>query len=232
MRSLQIYDLLRHHEERPNVSELRLRHPMIVTFHLAYICLIGMVYTQFSTKTSGQNLYFMVMIGLYLSSAAYHTWRPNSTLRFIDQTMIGWYVHILPYPLIYHEPWALPLTLSLMAMTAISKWYDWEGKLANQIDWLIPEKHYLIGAITFFLFGALSFGLVITYGFSAINVELVSITTFWLLLATVCFIGKLYFYTSRKGELIKNVWETPESGHFSLAQGNNIYMILVILYAV
>ena len=229
MRSLQfaLTGLPAHNEETPDLYHPR--HPIVVYCHLAYISLLVLVWGLWADKTPGQNLYFLITIGLYSSSAVYHTWRPNAFLRFVDQTMISWYVIVIPMPLIYHEPWAIPLALLLMAFTAISKWYGWEDKLAAKICWLKPKQNYLVGAFIFFTLGAFSFILVVTYGFAAIGVDKLSWTGCWVVIATTCFIGKLYFYTSGKGKLIRNVWETPETGHFILSQGNNIWKVIAVI---
>ncbi len=230
LRSLQftLAGLPVHNEENPDLHHPR--HPIVVYCHLAYISLLILVsYLLWGHMSPGLVLYILIKICLYNSSAAYHTWRPSRFLRFVDQTMISWYVIVIPMPLIYHEPWALPMILSLMTLSAISKWYGWEEKLAARISWLKPKQAYLVGALFFFATGSLSFALVVTFGFAAIGVDALSWTGFWIVVATTCFIGKLYFYTSGKGKLIWNVWETPESGHCILSVGASITSLVFIL---
>lgn len=207
-------DFLAHHED--NASLKRLRHPLVVLFHIPYALVLTAVYFYIAERTIGQTVYFNVTIGLYLSSAAYHAWRPNWTLRFVDQTMISWFVVATHLPFTHHEPWALPFTLFFMVITAMNKWYEW-------------EPHHTVGSIVFFALGSLSTALVIFVGFPAIDSHVMSTTGFLVFLAIVCFIGKLIIYQYSKLRLVPNIWESPESGHCVLALGVTIYTTVVVL---
>ena len=85
MSSSALYDFLAHSEESPGLR--RPRHPLVVFCHLPYAVMLILAYT-FTAKTIGQTIYFLVAILLYLSSTAYHAWRPNRILRAVDQTLI------------------------------------------------------------------------------------------------------------------------------------------------
>ena len=222
MRSLQLTltGLLAHNEE--NSSLTHPLHPIVVYCHLAYISVLLVVWGLWTDKTPGQNLYFLMTIGLYISSAAYHTWKADPLsrfgkfLRFIDQTMISWYILVLPMPYLYQEPWTLPVLLSMMVLTAANKWYEW-------------EPNYMFGSLVFFGLGAVSFVLVITLGLDAIDTSIVSWAGLGVIGATAFFIGKLHIYRKRKGNLIPNVWESPESGHCVLSGGVSIITLIIIM---
>jgi predicted membrane channel-forming protein YqfA (hemolysin III family) len=214
MSSLSIPVLFAHHEENPSIA--RPRHPLVVFFHLPYAVALMFAYIVLSEKTTGQTIYFMATIGLYLSSAAYHTWKPNHFLRFIDQTMISWYVLATSIPFIYHEPWALPALAIMMSLTAINKWCQWE-----------PD--FETGSAIFFGLGAASAMIMFMFGLPAIGASVVSQTSFALIAAITFYIWKLVIYHYGKFKLIPNVWETPESGHFVLSIGVTIYPVIGLL---
>lgn len=213
MRSLEIYNLLAHHEEGPGV-----RHPLVVGFHIPYAIALFLVYVFFSKHTLGQSIYFIVVIGLYGSSAAYHAWRPEKLLRFADQTMISWFVLATPMPFIYQESWALPYFLTMCTLTAVCKWQNW-------------EKDDTVGALVFFGLGAFSALLMLTAGMPNIGATTWSYEGLVLFLAIACFIGKLLIYHFQ-WHLFPDIWEAPESGHFVLSCGVTIYTILVVQYPV
>lgn len=214
MSSLSFYHLLVHCEEHPSLT--RPRHPLVVFFHLPYALALVLAYGVFAEKTAGQTLYFAVAIVLYLVSAANHVWKPNRFLRFVDQTMISWYVLVTPLPFVYHESWALLALGTMMTLMAINKWYEWESSLEAS-------------SLVFFGLGAISASLVFGFGLPTIGVNFVSYTSFWVVVAIACFIGKLVIYHYGKLRLIPNVWEAPESGHSVLAMGITIYTTIVLL---
>lgn len=209
--------VLEHHEVNPSLS--RLRHPIVVLFHLPFVVSLLSVYFIFTHQTVGQTIYFMVAGGLYLSSAAYHTWKPNWFLRFVDQTMISWYIVVIPMPFIYQESWSLPLISVFLVLTALNKWYDWEPNAST-------------GAMVFFGLGSISAFIVLLLGLPIIGAPIWSVPGFWVIASAFCFIGKLIIYQYRKLHLVPNVWESPESGHMVLSLGVSIYTSVVVLYPV
>lgn len=213
MSSSSLYEFLAHSEERP--SFVRPRHPLVVFCHLPFAILLAAAYVAFAEKTTGQTLYFLVTVGLYLSSTAYHAWRPDRFLRAFDQTMISWYVLVTPIPLIYHVPWALPVLAGMMILTALNKWYEW-------------EPGFEVGSLVFLGLGVgctfVAFGM----GLPQIGASLTSPTSLWMMVAVACFIGKLAIYHFEL-RLVPNFWEAPESGHFILSVGVGIYSTIVIL---
>lgn len=210
-------NLLAHREKDPSATHPR--HPLVVFCHLPYAAALIFAYLTLADRTFGQTFYFVITVGLYACSAAYHTFRPNRTLRFMDQTLISWYVIVTPLPLIYHEPWALPLCFSLMGTTLLSKWYEWE-----------PD--YRAGSQVFFSLGALSALLVFQFGLPAAGLQPLGAAGLWIVIAIVCFICKLVIYHFRKARLIPDIWESPESGHFVLAIGVTIYTGIILIYPV
>lgn len=218
MRSLQITlaDLPMHNEENPNLSHPR--HPIVVYSHLAYISLLAFVFLVWTEKTAGQTLYFLITIGLYTSSAAYHTWRPNRFLRFVDQTMISWFTIVIWMPFLYQEFWALPLFAGIATLTAMCKWYQW-------------EPNYKAESMIFFTIGATSALMVIVLGLPVIGVGFHSMVGFWILVTIVLFIAKLVIYYFQFS-LIRDVIESPELGHAVLWVPVTIFTTIVVLYPV
>lgn len=207
-----------HHEDNPCPEKLLFRHPFVVFFHLPYVVLLGFMYLGLSQKTTGQTIYFATAVGLYLSSAAYHAWRPNSALRIVDQIMISAYVLSTSLPFLYQKPLAIPAFFVCLTLIGLYKCREQES------DW----KR---GAWIFFWLGAVSAFLLVTFGFPIIGASLFSTTGFWLLVVIACFIGKLIIYRYEI-KWIPKFWEAPESGHFILSIGVTIYSSLVIIYPV
>ena len=212
MSSSTLYEFLAHRDVSPGLR--RPRHPLVVFCHLPYAALLILTYI-FSMKTVGQTMYFLVAIGLYLSSAAYHAWRPDRLLRAVDQTLISWYVLVTPAPFVYHEPWALPALAIMMVITALNKWYEW-------------EPGFKIGSLVFLTLGVISTGVMVIFGLPTIGTDLLGPIGLLTMLAVACFIAKLIIYHFELG-LIRGFWEAPESGHFVLSVGVTIYSAIVIL---
>lgn len=212
MRSSSSLELFFHNEENPCLRSPR--HPLVVFFHIPFALVLLGIYLTLPESTSGQTLYFWITICLYVSSAAYHAWRPNWLLRFVDQTLIAWYIVVLPVPFLYQEIWALPVLLLMLVLTAANKWFLW-------------EPNYTAGSIIFFALGLSSFILVTTLGLKVLGTGFVSVQGISVCVATGFFIGKLYIYQKRKGRWIRNIWESPESGHCVLSVGVIIYTLLV-----
>jgi len=176
------------------------------------------MFLAWAEKTTGQSLYFLITIGLYTSSAAYHTWRPNKFLRFVDQTMISWYVLVIPMSLLYHELWALPIFAGAAMLTAVSKWYRWESS-------------YKVEATIFFTIGAISALLVIGFGLPTIGVARLSVVGWWVVVAIILFVVKLVIYYCQLS-LIRGVIEPPELGHAVLWMPVSIFSTIVLIYPV
>lgn len=211
MRTLQFNTLLAHCEENPSLTQLR--HPLVVLFHIPYMAMLGLMYWIYAESNFGQNLYFLITVCLYLSSAVYHACRPNRLLRIIDQIMISAYVVVTPIPFLYQEPMALWVFAFVMSALIFYKYH---------------ETSWKIGTMIFLGLGIISSLLVIFLGLPAIDSSLYSWTGFWLITSISCFIFKLHIYHFEKLKLIPNVWESPESGHFVLSLGVTIYTIIVL----
>lgn len=206
--------VLKHNEQNPSVWHPR--HPPVVWTHLPFAILLAGTYLAFADGTVGQQGYFLVMIGLYLSSTAYHTWRPDWLIRFADQTLISWYIIVTPLPFVYHNPAAVTYIVVAMAASAANKWYAWERNCTD-------------GSLVFFSLGAVSTLLVFLVGLPTADVSCLSAAGVAVQLSIVCFVGKLLIYHFQKLRLIPGYWEAPESGHFVLAIGVTIYTAVVLV---
>ncbi len=219
MSTLQfVGNLLSHKEEGGGI-----RHPLVVICHVPFAVVLFCLYVLATDKTAGQTIYFAVLIGLYASSTAYHTWRPDRLLRFADQTMISWYVLVTPMPFIHTKWWAWPLFIGLATLTAANKWREW-------------EPNYQTGSLIFLLIGVLSSGLMLFAGLP--NVGATGWELAYVLAVVVSSIGlflaklAIYHYQMRWPRFLPGVWEAPECGHFVLAMAVSIYTSLVVAYPV
>ena len=211
MRSLHIADihaLLVHNEEKPTIKSPR--HPLVVFCHLPFALCILIAYL-FTATTLGQTILFFVTFGLYLSSTAYHAWRPNRFLRFIDQTMISWFVLATPVPFVYQNTDSMLLLGTLATLSVFSKWYQWEPNFGT-------------GSVVFLCLGSVSTFLMLTVGLPNIGADWLSIEAVCVYAAILFFIIKLVIYHYEIG-LIHNVFESPELGHCVLSIG-----VVIILY--
>jgi len=161
--------------------------------------------------TLGQTILFLVTFGLYLSSMAYHAWRPNRFLRFIDQTMISWFVLATPVPFVYQNTDSMLILGTLATLSVFSKWYQW-------------EPNFETGSVVFLCLGGVSTFLMLTVGLPNIGADLQSFEAASVYAAILFFVIKLVIYHYEIG-LIRNVVESPELGHFTLSIG-----VVVILY--
>ncbi len=210
MRSFNISPLFVHHEEYPGFW--RPRHPIVVYCHLPFLAVLGAIYAT-TAMTAGQTLTFLVMGSLYMSSAAYHTWRPNRLLRTVDQTMISWFIVTTPLPWLYHHQWFILFWLTCLAVTAVSKWYRLERSWGQ-------EK------ITFFALGALSTLLVFTVGLTETNTPIMSRTGCLVSLSILLYIGKLLTYHFQ-WQLIPKYLEAPELGHWQCGMATTVFAFVI-----
>jgi hypothetical protein len=211
MRSLKIadtYAFLFHNEEKPTITSPR--HPLVVFCHLPFAVCIVIAYLL-TTMTLGQTILFLITFALYLSSAAYHAWRPDRFLRFIDQTMISWFVLAIPVPFVYHNTDIMLLLGTLATLSVLNKWYQWEPSFAA-------------GSIVFLCLGSISTFVMLTVGLPTIKADLLSFEAVCVYAAILFFMIKLviYHYEIR---LVRNVLESPELGHCALSVG-----VIIILY--
>lgn len=211
-------EFLVHHEENPRPEKLIFRHPFVVFFHIPYVIALTFTHFVLSQQTLGQTIYFTAIIGLYLSSAAYHAGRPNNALRIIDQIMISAYIMSIPMPFLYHEPLAI-LAFCICLILVI------RYKCREQ------EEDWKAGALVFVGLGAVSWMLVVVFGLPIIGQSLFSLTSLWVMIATAFFISKFIVYRYEI-KWIPKFWEAPEMGHFLLSIGATIYSYLVIIYPV
>jgi len=206
--SNKLFVLLLHKEE--DFNYYRPRHPMIVYCHLALVPLLllaALIYALWiQVPTIGQLIYLGVAIGLYLSSTAFHTWRPNRRLWFFDQTFISWYILATAVPWVYRDLSASLLLLGLAVVVLIFKWY--EGEKINMF----------FQSLVFLGLGAISFSLVIWVGLPAANLSLNSGYGLMMLFCLFCFVAKLAIYNSEI-VVIENLITPAELGHFVLAIG-------------
>ena len=212
MRSLHIADihaLLVHNEEKPTIKSPR--HPLVVFCHLPFAVCILIAYL-FTATTPGQTILFLVTFGLYLSSAAYHAWRPNRFLRFVDQTMISWFVLATPVPFVYHNTDIMLLLGTLATLSVLNKWYQW-------------EPSFEVGSVVFLCLGGISTFLMLTVGLPNIGADLLSFEAACVYAAIIFFIIMLVIYHYEIG-LIRNVFDTPECKHFALSIGVVIFLYL------
>jgi len=168
--------------------------------------------------TLGQTILFLVTIGLYLSSAAYHAWRPDRLLRFIDQTMISWFVLATPVPFVYHNVDIMLLLGALATLSVLNKWYQWE-----------PSSE--AGSVVFLCLGSISAFLMLTVGLPTIGADLLSFEAACVYVAILFFVIMLVIYHYEFG-LIRNVFDWPECGHGSLVLGVVILLDLTAAYPV
>ena len=211
MRSLHIadiYTLLVHNEEKPTFRSPR--HPLVVYCHLPFALCVLIAYL-FTAGTLGQTILFLVTIGLYLSSAAYHAWRPNRFLRFVDQTMISWFVLATPVPLVYHNADSMLVLGTLATLSVLNKWYQW-------------EPNFETGSIVFLCLGGISTYMMLFVGLPVIGADLLSLEAVWVYAAIIFFIIMLAIYHYKIG-LIRNVFDAPECKHCALSFG-----VVLILY--
>lgn len=211
MRSLQIadiYALLVHNEEKPTLKNPR--HPLVVLCHIPFaVCLL--IAYLFTATTPGQTILFLVTFGLYLSSTAYHAWRPNWFIRFVDQVMISWFVLAIPVPFVYHNPDIMSLLGTLATLSILNKWYQW-------------EPNFEAGSVVFLCLGGISTFLMLTVGLPNIGADFFGLEAVYLYAAILFFVAKLVIYHYEIG-LIRNVFESPEFGHCTLSIG-----VVLILY--
>ncbi len=208
--TLNIAPLLAHHED--HLSLWWPRHPIVVYCHLPFLAMLGAIYAT-TAMTLGQTLTFLVMGTLYVSSAAYHTWRPNRWLRTVDQTMISWFIVTTPLPWLYQHQWFVMLWLTLFAVTAVGKWYRLERSWGQ-------EK------ITFFALGALSTLLVFTVGLPETGTPPVSATGGLVALSVLLYIGKLLTYHFQ-WRLIPKYLEAPELGHWQCGMATTVFAFVI-----
>lgn len=175
----------------------------------------------YSDQTLVQTVYFTITVGLYMSSTAYHYLRPNALLRFIDQTMISWYILVAPLPFVYHEPWAIPLFVILAVLSVINKWFGF-------------ERDDDVGSWIFLGQGVLSAGVMFTFGFENMGVAIWSSVGLAVVVAIICFVGKwaIYHFQMNITRRFPNVWEPTEMGHCVLSWGVTIITLLVITYPI
>lgn len=198
-----------HHDEHPTLWQPR--HPITLCIHVPPAALLFLLYDR--TMPLEQTFAFLVMAGLYFSSAAYHTWRPNRLLRQIDQLMISWFVVTTPLPWLYHKPWFIVLWLGLLATTAVTKWYQTESSGQEKI--------------TFFALGALSALLVLLFGLPEQGESLISWKALWVILTVALYIGKLTVY-HYQWYLVRNYVEAPELGHLLCGAATSSYTLLIV----
>lgn len=208
MRSFDI-TLLAHHEEHP--SWWRPRHPIVVYCHLPFLVVLAGIYAG-SAMTLGQTLTFLVMGGLYVSSAAYHTWRPSVLLRIIDQTMIRWLIVSTPLPWLYQEEWFQTLWIILLSGTAISAWYQGEHRLGL-------EK------LTFMALGVLSTLLVFAVGLPLHGEATFGQTGLLVWLTIALYLAKLLVY-HRQPKPVPGYLEGPEIGHWFCGMATTVFALV------
>lgn len=206
--SQKLFGLLLYNEEA--LDYYHPRHPLIVYCHWVLVPLLllaAVTYTLYvQVPTVGQAVYIAVAIGLYLSSTAYHTWRPNRKLWFFDQAFIACYILATAVPWVYREFWAVTLLGILAVAVVVFKWH--KGERVSTV----------IQSITFLGLGAVSLSLVLWVGLPAAELSLGSWHGFILLFCLFCFIGKLAIYHSHV-VVIENLITPAELGHFVLAIG-------------
>lgn len=206
--SQKLFGLLLYNEE--TLDYYHPRQPMIVYCHWVQVLLLllaGFAYTLFvRVPTVGQTIYLGVAVGLYLSSTAYHTWRPNRKLWFFDQAFIACYILATAVPWVYREFWAMLLLGTLAVVVIIFKWHE-SGRV-----------NMFIQSITFLGLGAVSLGLVILVGLPAAELSLGSWHGLTIMFCVFCFIAKLAIYNSHI-VVIENLITPAELGHFVLAIG-------------
>jgi len=191
-----IYSALIHNEDTPNLRSPR--HPLVVIFQLSFAVGVLVAYT-YTARNLGQTILFFVTIGLSLSTVAYHMWRPNRFLRFVDQTMISWFALATPVPFVYHDPYIMLLLGTLALLSVLNKWYEW-------------EPSFEVGSIVFTCLGLISMFLLVTVGLPRIGADLLSFEAQLMYATFVYFILKLIIYHYEIG-LIRKLIESPEFGH-------------------
>lgn len=205
MRSFDI-TMFAHHEQHP--SWWRPRHPIVVCCHLPFLAVLGVIYNT-TAMTTGHTLTFLVLGGLYLSSAAYHTWRPNQLLRVVDQTMISWFIVTVPLPWLSHEPWFQLLWLALLAATATNNWYH-------------PTPRPGVEKLTFLALGALSAVLVLWVGLPLYGESAVGQTGVLVWFTITLYLGKLLVY-HKQWSLVPRYIEAPELGHWLCGMATSLF---------
>ena len=217
MRKSKLYKFFSHHEK--NLSLINPRHPLVFVGHVFFIVLLICIFGIWSDMNPGQMLYLAVTVGLYISSAMYHTFNPDSFLRVVDQTMISAYVMVIPMPFLYQRPHAFIIYFVLVIGMLIYKIFEGQ-KYLHRAGWI------------FMGIGAGSAILTATLGFDAIGQNLISWAGVLMVTSIVFFLLKLAIYESEKLNFIPGLWETPESGHSVLAIAVVLHSCLVINYPV
>lgn len=206
--SQKLFDLLLHNEG--DLNYYRPRHPLVVYCHLALVPLLllaSLIYALWiQVPTIGQLIYISVAVGLYVSSTAFHTWRPNRKLWFYDQAFIAWYILATAVPFVYRDFWASLLLVLLAVLILVVKWR--EGERVNMF----------IQSMTFLGLGAVSLSLVILVGLPAANLSFDSWLGLAIMFSVICFMAKLAIYNSQI-IVIENLITPCELGHFVLAIG-------------
>lgn len=219
MSTLQaIGNLLSHKEEGRGI-----RHPLVFTFNVTLLAVVSLLFMTVAEKNAGQTVYFLTLLGLLASSAAYHTWKPGRFLWFLDQTMISLYILATPMPFVHQEWWAWPLFVAMACMTVVNKWVGW-------------EPNYKVGSLVFLLIGILSGVQVFFIGLPNIGVSGREMFLALLIMAasTGMFIGKLgiYHYQFHWPKLRRDIWGPAECGHFTLIHAITTSVYVVISYPV